>query len=125
MSYAHPNTDDLLAHAGFVRAVARRVLLDDDRADDVVQQTLLAALESAHRRRGPARPWLAGIARNIARMTLRGETRRARRESRSHATTVERPDDIAARLEMQRRLVAAVETLQYCQATPESSPAER
>jgi RNA polymerase sigma factor (sigma-70 family) len=108
----HPDTGDLLAHADFVRAVARRMLLDDDRADDVVQQTLVAAIESAPKRRGPMRAWLAGIARNMARMMIRSESRRTKREASAVSRRPERPDNVAIRLETQRRLVEAVEALE-------------
>ena len=38
--------ETLLAHVGWMRRMARSLVLDPDRADDLVQQTLLAALES-------------------------------------------------------------------------------
>lgn len=40
-----PLTPDLLAHAGALRALARRILRDADAAEDVVQDTWMAALE--------------------------------------------------------------------------------
>ena len=37
--------ESIAAHAEFVRALARSLLLDKGRADDVAQQALLAAME--------------------------------------------------------------------------------
>src|SRR5258705_10488158 len=53
----------LLAHAGFVRSVARSLLADENAVDDVVQQTWLAALEKPPREPGALRRWLARGAR--------------------------------------------------------------
>ena len=75
-----PSPDALVAHAGFIRAVARKLLLDDHEVDDVVQQTLLAAIEKPPARPGPLKPWLATVARNLARMRRRTEGRIDRRE---------------------------------------------
>jgi len=57
----------LLAHAGFVRALARGLLGDEDRADDVVQDTLVTALERPPRSTGALRSWLARVAVNRVR----------------------------------------------------------
>jgi len=105
-----PSTIDarrLLAQTGWVRRLARRLLADEHAAEDVVQDTCLAALE-----RPPAggerqlRAWMAAVARNLA-------LRRRRREGAREA--VERraaPGEAAAgagadleRVELQRRVV--------------------
>ena len=52
--------DALLEHTAFVRSVARAALRGDDLVEDVVQDTMVTALEESHRRRGPLRAWLAG-----------------------------------------------------------------
>ncbi len=44
-----PDTDALLAHADFVRGLARRLVLDEAAADDIVQGTWLAALDGRSR----------------------------------------------------------------------------
>jgi hypothetical protein len=54
----------LLREAAALRAVGRR-LLDDARADDVVQDTFVAALRGAAPREGLG-AWLGGIARRVA-----------------------------------------------------------
>ncbi|MHC4954502.1 MAG: sigma-70 family RNA polymerase sigma factor [Planctomycetota bacterium] len=107
-----PSPENLVAHAGFIRSVARTLLLDDHEVDDVVQQTLLAAIEKPPRRAGPLKPWLATVARNLARMRRRTEGRIDRREqaaARPEATPA--TGEIAARLETQRKLVEAVTSL--------------
>ncbi len=72
--------ETLLAHAGFVRALARSLVWEEDAAADLEQDTWLAAL----RRPEPAprswRAWLAAVASNLARMRIRGARRREARE---------------------------------------------
>ncbi len=59
-----------------LRAQARRLTRRADEADDLVQDTLLAALEAG---RSDA-AWLSGTMRNRAAMAARGAARRRRRE---------------------------------------------
>ena len=87
METARPvNPQLLLAHESFVRAVARSLLADESRAEDVVQDTWLAALRSppdggrGASDAGRLRSWLARVARNFARQERRGSIRRGRRE---------------------------------------------
>ncbi len=109
--HPRPNTDALLEHAGFLRGLARRLLLDDAQADDAVQQTLLVALQSPPAR-GNLRAWLSGVLRRVALMTRRTEGRMARRQTAgARAEGLPSTSDVAARLEMQRRVVAAVTAL--------------
>ncbi|MEW6747696.1 MAG: sigma-70 family RNA polymerase sigma factor, partial [Planctomycetota bacterium] len=56
----------LLAHDGFVRALARRLILDAHDAEDVAQQTWVAALEHPADPGRPLRRWLAAVTRNFA-----------------------------------------------------------
>lgn len=63
-----------------LRAQARRLSRNADEAEDLVQDTLLAAVEQG---RLPSRgdgAWLAGVMRRQAALRIRGETRRRRRE---------------------------------------------
>ncbi len=96
----------LLAHGDFVRGIARSLLFDEHAADDVVQQTWIAALGSS----GVAsRGWLGAVARNLAIKRLRGDRRRAARE-----TAVARPEgvpsdgDVRERERLRRSVVDAV-----------------
>ncbi|MHC4448683.1 MAG: sigma-70 family RNA polymerase sigma factor [Planctomycetota bacterium] len=105
-----PQPEVLISHAGFIRAVAQRLLLDDHEVDDVVQQTLLAALEKPPRR--ALKPWLAAVASNLARMRRRTEGRIHRREKvAARPESMTATSEIAERLETQRRLVEAVTSL--------------
>lgn len=104
-----PRSGDLLAHAAFLRRVARGMLLDAPAADDVVQEAVLAGLRREAEPGAGWRPWLAGVVKNLARMRHRGEARRAARERGALlARAAESPAAIVERLEIQRRLVAAV-----------------
>ncbi|MHC4340865.1 MAG: sigma-70 family RNA polymerase sigma factor, partial [Planctomycetota bacterium] len=101
--------DELLNHAHFVRGLARSLVLDENRADDAVQQTWLAALRSRPDGRRPLRPWLAAVLRNAVRRGHRSDGRRARHE-RAAARSESAPSipDTLAREEMLQRVVEAV-----------------
>jgi RNA polymerase sigma-70 factor (ECF subfamily) len=71
---------ELLEHFAWVRRLARGLVHDETLADDLVQETWLAALRSPPRAGEPPRPWLAEVLRNAARMRFRGEGRRRKRE---------------------------------------------
>jgi len=106
-----PTAEALLQHAGFLRALARSLLLDEGQAEDVVQETYLAALHRSPPEAG-ARGWLAAVTRNLALKRLRTETRLRHREAAS-ARTGAHPaaGDVVAKLELHRRLVDAVHRL--------------
>jgi RNA polymerase sigma-70 factor (ECF subfamily) len=103
-------TERLLEHAGWLRALARRLVKDDATADDLVQETWTAAL--THPPDHAGRPWLSRVVRNLARQRFRGEGRRLRRE-RSAAKHEELPssEELAERLEVERLVVEAVQAL--------------
>jgi DNA-directed RNA polymerase specialized sigma24 family protein len=104
--------DALLAQAGWAKALARHLVRDPDRADDLVQRAWLAALRRPPADGTPPRRWLATVMRNFVRQDARESSRR---EQREHA--VARPDlapgadaiDDAAALQV--RLIAAVREL--------------
>jgi RNA polymerase sigma-70 factor (ECF subfamily) len=96
----------LLAHADWLRALARR--LAGPAADDVVQDTYLAAMQSPPDPERPPRPWLARVVANATRMRFRGESRRVRREDAVAAfapDAADAPDSTVQRLETHRALV--------------------
>jgi len=105
--------EQLLAHAPFVRALARALVRDDAAADDLAQESLLAALQRPPRR-GSVRAWLVGVVRNLARQTRRGDARRLAREATlafEGPPAAATPRESAERLELFGRLVAAVQKL--------------
>jgi DNA-directed RNA polymerase specialized sigma24 family protein len=62
-----------VAHLGAVRAVALAITTDPRAADDIAQETFLRAWSKRSTLADPnkLRPWLCGIARNVAREHLR------------------------------------------------------
>jgi RNA polymerase sigma-70 factor (ECF subfamily) len=100
----------LLAHAGFVRSVARSLLRDGSAVDDVVQQTWLTALERPPRDAGALRRWLARVVHSVARESRRADERRARREIASAPSEVD-PDDPARLVERLARMRALTDAV--------------
>ncbi len=83
MAETAPPTDELLQHTDWLTQLAR-ALVGDANAADVVQETYEVALATPPQKPGALRPWLGGVARNLARMTTRGRVRRERREQLEH-----------------------------------------
>ena len=101
------NTEELLKNARWMEVLARAQVSDRGLAEDVVQETWLAAC-----RRPPAiltRAWLRRVLVNLAFRSFRTESARRRRER-----AVSRPDcaptteALVERVEVQRRVVDAV-----------------
>ncbi len=94
------DSDLLLAQAPWVRTLAHSLVRDPNGADDVMQETMLAALVSPPRygeNVRQLRAWLGRVAFNLARRVSRGNTRRRHREAQvardeTDASTV---DDVA------------------------------
>jgi len=101
--------ESLLAHRDFVRALARQLVLDEPSADDVIQQTWLAALEHPPRSTGSLRAWLGQVAQNFALMTRRADRKRSRREEAAAAPeAVPSAADIYQREAVRRRVIVEV-----------------
>jgi RNA polymerase sigma-70 factor (ECF subfamily) len=101
--------EQLLQHAAWVRRVAAHLVVDAARADDVAQQTLLAALTQPPKRTDAPRAWLASVVRSFARRAARSEARRERHESSAPPAGPAPPvHEVVARAETQRALVDAV-----------------
>ncbi len=102
----------LLEHGDFVRALARSLVRDAHRADDVAQETFRIALERPPQKNGNLRAWLARVARNVVLLGHRREARRQQREERTaRPEAVGATADIVARLDWESRLVHAVREL--------------
>ncbi|MBU0754270.1 MAG: RNA polymerase sigma factor, partial [Planctomycetes bacterium] len=108
---AHP--EELLAHQGFVRAVAQKLITDESWAADITQQTFLAVLENPPPEDAPIRGWLYRVVRNLSTKLRLNEARRWKREQ-IYATREKAPstDEILAQEEVRRRVVSAVMSLQ-------------
>lgn len=104
--------ESLLVHREWVRGLARRLVLDDARADDLAQQTWLRALTSPPPSGTATRAWLGTIARNLARDLARRRERRARRElAAAHPEALPATIDVVGRAEALGRVVQAVVAL--------------
>ena len=90
MAETAPHADELLQHTDWLTQLAR-ALVGDASAADVVQETYEVALAKPPRHPGALRPWLGGVARNLARMTTRGRVRREHREQVEHHDRVDVP----------------------------------
>ncbi len=100
----------LLRHRDFLRALTRALVADEHLADDAVQQTWLAALQTPPRSAAASRAWLARVAANFARRIARREheqTERERRAPRSEATD----EQAAVDFDLLERLAAALRAL--------------
>jgi RNA polymerase sigma factor (sigma-70 family) len=70
----------LLAHAGFLRRLARDLVGDPSAADDAVQEVYLRALERPPRNESNLRAWLRTVLTNLIRTRARNDSRRTLRE---------------------------------------------
>ncbi len=104
MAGSSPTAEELLAHTEWLTRLAR-ALVGDGAADDVVQETYEAALAAPANRHGALRPWLGGVARNVARMATRGRVRRERREQAVPVhDEVPSPEQLLERAQLQERV---------------------
>jgi len=107
-----PPLEELLSHADWARALARRILRDEQRADDVVQEAWLAAVERPPRPEPGLRVWFARLIRNLANNLRRAEQRRARHERDAAAPALAPPssaplvDELAAQQLVAQALLA-------------------
>lgn len=101
-------THDLLAELGWLRTLARRLVRDPNRADDLVQDACAVALNQSQPPRS-WRAWLLTVLPNLARNQRQRDAARLRRE-----TAVTPPGstkdtlDVLQRAEAQQRLAAVV-----------------
>ncbi|MCC7397101.1 MAG: sigma-70 family RNA polymerase sigma factor [Planctomycetes bacterium] len=104
-----------LAEMAWVRALARSLLHDPSLADDVAQDTWLAAQTSPPTRRdadGGLRGWLRTVVTNRVRRLHRADRRRRARETAaSLVRQAADPAEVAARAALQQRVTAAVMAL--------------
>ncbi len=112
---ARIDVDTLLAQSQWMRALARRLTRDDGDADDLVQDTLVAAIERPPPRdegTSGLRGWLAQVLRNRAREDQRRERMRARHEPRAASPEAidesTEHDRALDQVRLQRALAAAI-----------------
>jgi RNA polymerase sigma factor (sigma-70 family) len=101
------SAEDLLTHAPWLRRLAAR-LVESTAADDLVQDTFVAALRSRPDSDRSLRPWLAEVLRNLVRNRSRGAGRwvaRAARVAAEPGSPLPTAEQLLAEHET-RRLVA-------------------
>ncbi len=109
MSANEPTPEELLGHVDWVRALARRLVGDDSLAEDIAQETWLAASQAKPAGVSNVKAWLAGIARNRARMAGRSRSRRQRREAlAARPEALESTAELAERASLQKDLLGRV-----------------
>lgn len=77
------DVETLISHSGFIRGLAKQLVQDDEKAEDVAQQTLIAAWKTPPQNQKSARSWLRKVVTNFARKSIRDEGRRSAREERA------------------------------------------
>jgi len=103
------NPEALLEHVAWVRELARALVADENHADDVSQETLLAAMDAPARKVRNLRAWLAGAVRNLVRQDRRLAARRVEREGRAARTDrVPSPTELVEKADLQRYVVKLV-----------------
>jgi len=99
----------LLAEVSWIRRLAGELVADRELAEDLVQETCVAALEHAPREHSKLRQWLAEVLRNALRQHARAQGRRSAREAASaRPEALEATDRLVERVALQRELVGAV-----------------
>lgn len=109
MSEDRVDIELLLQHRAFVRSLARRLVRDEARAEDVVQDTYVTALLNPPRHAGALRAWLATVVRKLAWTHTRSEMRRAARERKAVTPApAPTPAEVLERATWHRKLVNLV-----------------
>ncbi len=102
----------LLAERAWVGHLARSLVRDQALAEDLEQETWLAALTRPPRWRASPRGWLSRVLRNRAARAGRSGVRRGRREAAAARPEAQRAtDEVVAAAEQHRRLVDALAEL--------------
>jgi RNA polymerase sigma-70 factor (ECF subfamily) len=103
------SVEELLGQSIWLRRLAGTLVAGEAAAEDLVQETWLAALRHPPASDRPLRPWLGRVARNLASRFRRSEARRSAYESESGAAEPA-PDasSLTGEVEAQRILAEAV-----------------
>ena len=101
--------EELLAQADWIRELAAQLIHDPGTAEDLAQDTLVAAVESPPSSLQNPRAWLATVLRNRMRSRFQRESQRRQRESDSvHSDVAVSTDELFARADLQHELAAHV-----------------
>jgi RNA polymerase sigma factor (sigma-70 family) len=100
---------DLLDHEPFVRSLARNLLDDEHEAEDVVQETWLAALAHREQPCSSLRSWLGRVTWNVAVDRRRSRQRRlARERDAARSEVLQSVSFLFEREATRRQIVAAL-----------------
>jgi RNA polymerase sigma factor (sigma-70 family) len=107
------NINELLAHAGWLRRLAAYLARGAEEGEELVQETWLATARHPPDATRPARPWLAEVMRNLARMRHRRLSRQSAREAVTAQAVSPPPgaDELMIRVEAQRLAAELVVSL--------------
>lgn len=102
--------EQLLKQTGWMKSLARGLVGEDARAEDLVQEAMLVAVARPPRNSPVSGSWLARVLRNLAFRSHREEYRRRRREQVAARPDVvsTTPADLLERAELHRQVVGAV-----------------
>lgn len=98
----------LVDHAGFLRAIARRLVADAATADDLVQETFVHALRRPPEGVASLRAWLATVIRNVFRDRRLSERARLGREEEAARRRAETDGGDPFGIEVLARALAAL-----------------
>ena len=103
--------ETMLEHATWLRRLAGGLVGDRALADDLAQDTWVAALQRPPDTDRPVRPWLARVVRNAARFRWRSDANRAAREAvttMNAETVTPTSEELLARHQLQQLLAMLV-----------------
>ena len=103
-----PTAEQLLADAAWLKRLALTLATDRDEADDLVQESWIAAWERQPTMERSLRPWLAKVVRDLAAMRRRSRQRREVRESSVLVVEPSAPDALLAQMRLHQLIVALV-----------------
>jgi RNA polymerase sigma factor (sigma-70 family) len=110
-----PLVESVLAEATWLRGLALCLARDHDEAEDLVQETWMAAMRASPEPRASLRPWLGQVLRNLRSHRLRGSSRRRAREVGAallqQGEAVGSTECLLTRLELQRTVADMVREL--------------
>ncbi|MFT5049396.1 MAG: RNA polymerase sigma factor (sigma-70 family) [Chlamydiales bacterium] len=101
----------LVQHGEFLRALARSIVSDEHAADDVVQQSWVAALESPPGTVSSVKLWLGRVARNLALKSVTREREQRVRESEAAGSVLRAEEDATGDFELIGHVATALRAL--------------